>query len=287
MTTMWTNGGLDAAICLTCSTQFPPGAGVPDSCPICTDDRQYVREGGQVWTALGAVLGRHHTVFEEVEPGVTKISTEPKFGIGQHAWLVETVEGRILWDLVGYVDEATIAAIQRRGGIDAIAISHVHYYSTMVEWSHALGDVPILLHEANREWVMRLDDLVRFWSGDTQAPFAGVTLLRTGGHFPGGTVLHVDGSVHPHDAGLLFVGDIIQVVADRHMVSFMYSYPNDIPLDPGSVRRIADMVAPYAFDRVYGAFPGGVVPDRGSEVVQESAERYIYYVTADPETTIG
>jgi hypothetical protein len=128
---------------------------------------------------------------------------------------------------------------------------------------------------------------VQYWSGDTLHPYAGVTLIRTGGHFPGGTVLHIDGGAHPHNAGLLFVGDVMQVVADRHMVSFMHSYPNAIPLDPGSVRRIAEMVKPFAFDRVYGAFPGGVVPDRGGEVVQESAERYVRCVTADPETTIG
>ena len=168
-----------------------------------------------------------------------------------------------------------------------MAISHAHYYSTMVEWSHALGDVPVLIHEADREWVLRPDKRVQFWSADTLQPLVGVTLIRTGGHFPGAMVMHVDGSVHPHAAGLLFVGDIFQVVQDRHMVTFMYSYPNYLPLDPGSVRRMADMVKPYGFDRIYGAFPGGIVPDRGSEVVQESAQRYIRYVTADPKTTIG
>jgi glyoxylase-like metal-dependent hydrolase (beta-lactamase superfamily II) len=285
--TIWTEGGREAAMCVACSTQFPPGTGIPDACPICSDDRQYIPDAGQRWTTLGDEQGRHHNSFEEVEPGVTRITTTPKLGIGQHAWLIETAGGRILWDLVGYVDETTIAEVERRGGIDAFAISHCHYYSTMVEWSHALGDVPILIHEADREWVMRPDERVNFWSGDTLDVLDGVTLIRTGGHFPGGQVLHVDGSVHPHAAGLLFVGDIIQVVQDRHMVTFMYSYPNAIPLDPGSVRRMADMVKPHAFDRVYGAFPGGVVPDRGSEVVQASADRYIAHVTADPSTTIG
>ena len=285
--TMWTAGGLEAAICAACSTQFQPGIGVPELCPICSDDRQYIPDQGQRWTTLGDELGCHHNMFDDVEPGVTRISTTPKFGIGQHAWLVETNQGRMLWDIVGYVDETTIAAIQRRGGIDAIAISHAHYYSTMVEWSHALGDVPILIHEADRKWVLRSDERVSFWSGDTLEALAGVTLIRTGGHFPGAMVMHVDGSVHPHAAGLLFVGDIFQVVQDRHMVTFMYSYPNYLPLDPGSVRRMADMVKPFAFDRIYGAFLGGIVPDRGSEVVQESAERYIRHVNADPETTVG
>jgi hypothetical protein len=286
--TRWTIGGREAAICVACSTQFPSGTAVPDACPICTDDRQYIPDIGQRWTTLAEEQGKHHNSFEEVESGVTRITTSPTFGIGQHAWLVEAGSSRILWDLVGFVDESTIAEIERRGGLDAIAISHCHYYSTMIEWSHALGDVPILIHGADREWVMRPDDRIQFWSGDTISPINGITLIRTGGHFPGGTVMHVDGAMHhPHAAGLLFVGDIIQVVQDRQMVTFMYSYPNAIPLDPGTVRRIADMVTPYPFNRIYGAFPGGIVPDRGSTVVRESADRYIAHVTADPSTTIG
>ena len=51
------------------------------------------------------------------------------------------------WDMIPLVDDAAIAAVRARGEVRAIAISHPHYYSGMVEWSRALGDVPILLHE--------------------------------------------------------------------------------------------------------------------------------------------
>ena len=76
------------------------------------------------------------------------------------------------------------------GGISAIAVSHPHFYSSMVEWSRAFGGVPIYLHAADRQWVMRPDKGIVFWEGETRALGDGLTLIRCGGHFDGGTVLH-------------------------------------------------------------------------------------------------
>lgn len=276
-----------AFICVTCGTQFPSRTQPPVACPICQDDRQYIHhERGQRWTTLSDLRDRHRNRFDGVEPGVTRIMTEPSFAIGEQAYLIETPEGNILWDLVACVDDATIAEIQRRGGIAAIAISHAHYYTTMVEWSRALGDVPILLHEGNRKWVMRPGAAVSFWSGDTISPLPGLTLIRTGGHFPGATVLHWDNTVDGADGkGVLFPGDIVSVVADRQWVTFMYSYPNDIPLDPVTVRRMAKMLAPYRFDRIHDAFDRHVASD-GDAAVQRSAERYIRHIEGQAGPTI-
>jgi hypothetical protein len=55
----------------------------------------------------------------------------------------------------------------------------------------------------------------------------------------------------------------------------MYSYPNLIPLPETSVRAIATTLAPYAFERIYGAWWGTVIPESGSEIVRRSAQRYI------------
>ena len=43
---------------------------------------------------------------------------------------------------------------------------------------------------------------------------------------------------------------------DRRSLSFMYSFPNYIPLNAAAVRRIARAVEPLAFDRIYGAWWG-------------------------------
>ena len=37
------------------------------------------------------------------------------------------------------MDDATIARVNELGGIAEIAISHPHYYTSMVEWSRAFG----------------------------------------------------------------------------------------------------------------------------------------------------
>jgi len=159
------------------------------------------------------------------------IETTPAFGIGQRAFLAQTPGAGVLWECIALIDDATVEIIQAMGGVSAIAISHPHYYTTMVEWSRALGGVPVYLHAADREWVMRPDPAVRFWEGDTQALGPGVTLVRLGGHFEGGTVLHW--ADRDAGRGVLLSGDILQVVPSRH-VSFMYSYPNLIPPRSGA-----------------------------------------------------
>jgi hypothetical protein len=159
------------------------------------------------------------------------------------------------------------------GGVSAIAISHPHYYTSMVEWSRALDGAPIYLHAADRQWVMRPDKAVVLWEGDTMPLVEGLTLIRCGGHFEGGAVLHWNGGAD--GKGALLTGDIIQVVPDRKHVSFMYSYPNYIPLSASIVDRIVKAVEPFEYDRVYGAFWDSVIEQGGMSAVRRSAGRYL------------
>jgi hypothetical protein len=100
-----------------------------------------------------------------------------------------------------------------------------------------------------------------------------LTLIRCGGHFEGGTVLHWAGG--DGGKGALLTGDIIQVVPDRKHVSFMYSYPNYIPLPAPAVERIVEAVEPFEYDRVYGGFWDIVIEREGKAIVKRSAERYL------------
>ena len=75
--------------------------------------------------------------------------------------------------------------------------------------------------------------------------------------------------------GVLLAGDVLQVVQDRRFVSFMYSYPNYIPLPGTTVHRMVAMLEPYPFERVYGAWFGAVVRADAKEAVRRSAERYL------------
>jgi len=262
-----------AFICTACGTQYSPSEAPPGACLICTDERQFVPASGQSWTTLEQLRNVHSNKFRRLATGLTTIEATPAFGIGQRAILARAPAGNVLWDCLALIDDATVDLLKGLGGISAIAISHPHYYTTMVEWSRALGGVPIHLHAADRQWVMRADPVVQFWEGDTKPIGPGLTLVRLGGHFDGGTVLHwADWS---EGRGVLLSGDILQVVPSGH-VSFMWSYPNLIPLSAAKVQRMAEVLEPFAFDAIYGAFSGrGQIDANGRQVFAASIARYI------------
>lgn len=259
-------------ICTTCGTQFAETDLPPAECKVCTDERQFVGWNGQQWTTLDDLRESHRIVVRLEEAGLYGIGMEPSFAIGQRALLVTHPEGNVLWDCIPLIDDGLVEMVKGIGGISAIAISHPHYYTSMVEWSRAF-DCPIYLHAADREWVMRPDPANEFWDGETKQIGHGLTLIHCGGHFEGGTVLHwPDGA---GGDGAILSGDILQVVQDRHWVSFMYSYPNLIPLPASTVRRIVAAVEPFEFERIYGAWWGKIVATDAKAAVKLSAERYI------------
>lgn len=260
-------------ICMTCGVQYPDSANPPEHCPVCDDDRQYVGWQGQQWTTLDDLRTGHANTFNDEEPGLVSIQTRPKFAIGQRALLVRSPGGNLLWDCVSLIDDATVKAIQSRGGLAALAISHPHFYATMAEWSRAFGGVPIYVHADDRQWVMRPDPAVASWDGETLALHDGLTLIRCGGHFEGSAVLYWPAGADGR--GALLVGDTLQVVRDRRHISFMRSYPNLIPLPAETIRRIARSVAPFSFDRIHGMLPGLAIPSDGQGAVARSVERYL------------
>jgi hypothetical protein len=259
-------------ICTTCGHQFAETKQPPEYCPICEDDRQYVNPRGQSWTTLDKLADEHQNVFRPLEDGLTGIGTEPKFAIGQRAMLVQAPGGNVLWDCVSLVDNATINKIEKVGGISSMAISHPHLVGCMVEWSRAFGDVPIYLHADHRPWIQRPDPAIKLWEGESFKLREGPTLYRCGGHFEGSTIL-----LWPEGAdgrGVLLSGDTMYVAPDRKHVSFMYSYPNYIPLPAPAVDHIVDVVMPLTFDRIYGHFPDLEIESNGKQAVHGSAERY-------------
>lgn len=260
-------------ICTTCGVQYNETKNPPDSCPICTDERQYVNPKGQQWTTLDEMINNESYTnnISKEENDLYKIKTEPKFGIGQTSYLIQDNGFNLLWDCISLIDDKTVSRIDELGGISAIALSHPHYYSTQVEWAE-IFQVPIYIHEDDKEWVVRDSKWIKLWSGESLQLTDNLILNRLGGHFKGGTVLNwTSGN---HNKGILLTGDIIQVVSDTDWVSFMYSYPNLIPLPISKVEEISLRVTPLHFDRIYNAF-NKVVKTDGKNVVKKSAERYV------------
>jgi hypothetical protein len=267
-----------AWICPTCGTQYEPSEHPAARCSICDEERQYVLPTGQQWTTLAQLRKSHMATFRR-EAELIGIGTAPAFGIGQRALLVRTPEGNVLWDCISLVDDATVEIIQALGGLKAIAISHPHYYTAMVDWSAAFGGIPVYLHAADKSWIMRSAPCLELWSEETKEISPGLTLIRVGGHFEGGTVMHwAQGA---GNKGALLSGDLLQVAPDRKFVSFMWSYPNFIPLGEKAVRAIAKRLEGWKYDVIYGAFWDRVIAHDGTNVTAKSVARHIKILQRD------
>jgi hypothetical protein len=262
-------------VCDTCGVEHAEAAGV---CAICADERQWVPGDGQKWATLEELADAGRRVeLAELEPDLFGITVEPKVGIGQQTHLVRTGVGNLLWDPVGYLDDEAVDRVRGLGQVAAIAASHPHMFGVQVEWSRALGGVPVLVSEADADWVQRPDPAIETWSGRYQvAP--GLTLHQIGGHFPGSSVVHW--AAGAGGKGVLLVSDTIHANPDRATVTFLRSYPNRIPLSPAVVQRITGAVTELAFDRLYDNFGRGVATG-AAEAVSRSADRYAAWVRGD------
>lgn len=168
--------------------------------------------------------------MDKYHSGLVSIYTEPQVAIGQRAILCCTDRGNILWDCITYIDEETIQRVKDLGGVQAIVISHPHYYSTSLHWAEAF-DCKVYLSSEDQEWIMRAGDRQVLWEDQRLSFLDGeIVAVKTGGHFPGSSVLFWK------SAKKLLVADTITVVpsgvyhVDRPpntaSFTFMWSYPN-------------------------------------------------------------
>jgi glyoxylase-like metal-dependent hydrolase (beta-lactamase superfamily II) len=239
---------------------------------VCEDERQYVNWNGQTWLTREELAKRHKLVWRD-DLGLTGIGVEPNFAIGQRALLVPTGDGCVMWDCVPLVTPEAIEHVRALGGLKAIAISHPHYYGAVADWSEAFGGVPAYLHGDDRAFVTRAHPAIVPWTGDSHRISDDIQLVRTGGHFAGGTILHWRAGANSR--GALLTGDVAMVAMDRRSLSFMYSFPNYIPLNAASVRRIARAVEPLKFDRIYGAWWGRNISADAKAAFDASVRRYL------------
>jgi glyoxylase-like metal-dependent hydrolase (beta-lactamase superfamily II) len=267
---------LTPVICTTCGTQHAAPTSPPNGCRVCLDDRQYVGRDGQQWTTHDELLARLHQRIE-LDVDLLGIGVVESFAIPQRALFIRSDAGNVMWDCVALVTPEAVQTLTEQGGVDAIAISHPHFYSSMVEWSQALGDVPIHVHAADAPWIARPSLNIRTWSGDELALTSEARLVHCPGHFPGSTVLHW---TPPTGRSVLLAGDSLHVAADRRHVSVMHSVPNHVPVGPGVIRDIRRRLAGLSFDDLYGFTWGLNVIGDARRAVDESLDRYLSAITA-------
>jgi hypothetical protein len=263
----------DVTICRTCGveTTTPP----PRLCPICNDDRQWVPASGQAWTTREELEAEGHALsIDEREPGLFALRISPKLGIGQTCYLACTESGNLLFDVPAYIDAEAVSQVRELGGVAAIAASHPHMFGTQLEWSAAFDDAPVFVCRADVDWVQRRGRSITTYFHEA-APLPGVSIRRTGGHFPGSAVAVWTGA---DGTGVMLSGDSIGPVPRDGWVTFMRSFPNYLPLSAAVVRRIASAVSDLDFDRMYGNF-GQQISNGAHDAVQTSAERYAQWVS--------
>jgi len=260
---------LKAFICSTCGIQYPESEHPPMHCKICEDERQYVNQNGQSWTTLSSINTEHTNIINKVADGLYAIYSTPAFAINQRAHLLQTEHGNILWDCIANLDDSTVDVINSLGGLDVIAISHPHYYTTVAEWSKRFGNIPVYIHSRDLKWLTRTDFNLILLDGEKKQILPDVTLINCGGHFDGGCVLHYN-----HGNGMLLTGDSIQVSPDLKSVSMMYSYPNLIPLSKKAVLHIQETLDGTPYETMYGAF-GNYIKANAMEIFKFSVDRYL------------
>ncbi len=259
-------------ICEQCGAHFPDGDAPPRVCLICEDERQYVNWKGQRWLTREQLAETRRTVWRD-DLGVTGIGLEPSFAIGQRALLLREDDGCVMWDCIPLATREAIEHVRSLGGLKAIAVSHPHFYGAVADWSESFGGAPIYLHADDRQWITRPCSAIVNWTGESRKISDDITLWRTGGHFPGATILHWRAGAG--GKGALCTGDIAMVAMDRRSVSFMYSYPNLVPLNAAAVRGIAGVLAPLAFDRIYGAWWNRNIAEGAKAAFDLSVRRYL------------
>ncbi|KAJ6259748.1 hypothetical protein Dda_5388 [Drechslerella dactyloides] len=260
----------DKLICVRCGIQYEETDRTQRvNCPTCDDPREAVPPTGQAWTTLRDLYDTPSTrdtaepkykidiSTDPREPNVTILTTRPRFAIGQSCFVLTTPHGLVIWEIMPFLDQPTVDAINAIGEVKAILISHPHFYNTPFMWSEAFGDVPVYISSVDKHWLMTKDlkGVIRTWEDEIEI-LPGAKATQLGGHFPGSSVLEFEDK--------LFVADTIVVTPaalyhfDRQEgytgFSFQWSVLSKIPLAPPQISKMWDRIRRLNFSTVYGGW---------------------------------
>jgi len=112
---------MEGYICTQCGTQYAESEQPPESCKICTDERQFGNPQGQQWTTHTCLRRWYRNTVHAQGAGVIGIGVDPQVGIGQRALLVRGTDGNVLWDCVPLLDDGLAGLITAFGGFRMIA----------------------------------------------------------------------------------------------------------------------------------------------------------------------
>ena len=201
---------------------------------------------GQTWTSLKKENGLQKNSIEtdKLDSRIHYISTVPltpaqlpaglsdvdarrkQLGIGQRAILLQTDGGNVMWDMIAYLDQATIDFIKEKGGLKAIVISHPHFYTTHLEWA-SIFDCPVYLNRDDEQWLSREDkESRRRLINGVNEIVPGVRVIQAGGHFDGSSVLLWEKK--------LFIADTMMITPVSRERNKDFSYSDEMLMLPQS-----------------------------------------------------
>jgi hypothetical protein len=258
---------LPAFACTNCGHwQRWPAPG-PQVCPVCADVRNALPEHGFEFLTAKQV---DELVSGWWRPtavtGVTEFGTEPRFGLDSRGWVIETDAGLVGFECAPWYTADMLAELRRMGGLDVLASSHVHGYGALWQLQLELEPRVVSVGVLDLEWTKAFRVT---WPADDVLQLAPDLMLhRTGGHFPGHSVLH------DSRRGVLFCGDSLKVdlAADGTPagLSAHKAFHAQIPLSHGELREYLAVVAELEFGTVATPFElvPGVTTDHVVHLVQ-------------------
>ncbi len=262
---------LPAYACTNCGHwQRWPAPG-PLTCPVCADVRNALPQHGFEFVtekqADEAVTG-----YWRPAPvaGVTQFGTTPRFGLDSVGWVIESDVGLVGFECAPFYTAGMLAELRRMaaegGGFPVLAASHVHGYGALWQLQRELEPRVVCVGVRDLEWTKAFRVT---WPADDVLELApDLTLHRTGGHFPGHSVLH------DRRRGVLFCGDSLKVDvgADGAPVglSAHKAFHAQIPLSHGELRDYLAVIGTLGFDTVATPFEmvPGVTTDHVVHLVQ-------------------
>ncbi|WP_216870622.1 MBL fold metallo-hydrolase [Modestobacter excelsi] len=262
---------LPAFACTNCGHwQRWPAPG-PQVCPVCADVRNALPEHGFEFVtpkqADELVTGFWRPT---AVAGITEFGTEPRFGLDSRGWVIETDAGLVGFECAPWYTHAMLAELRRmaagKGGLDVLASSHVHGYGALWQLQLELEPRTVCVGVRDLEWTKAFRVT---WPADDVLELApDLVLHRTGGHFPGHSVLH------DSRRGVLFCGDSLKVDLDADGnpvgLSAHKAFHAQIPLSHGELREYLAVVAELEFGAVATPFElvPGVTTDHVVHLVQ-------------------
>ena len=222
---------------------------MPLTCPVCTDVRHVLPDDGWDFRSEKQIAASHRTIHNEVQPGVTMFTTEPRIGIAPAGYLIETDDdGNILFEATNWYDDDALALIEARGA-RFLSASHPHAYGAGWQLQRSFDLDDTALHVADLAFTNGLR-VSRPFDDDGLELVPGARLLHTGGHFAGHTMLYLA------DRRILFAGDALKFHLDENPIgiSCHKAFVNRVPLSHAEIRRYRKVFASLDFTQVFTTF---------------------------------